>query len=226
MQGMAKKKPPPEPETPPPLRLEWRSPAELAENPMNWRRHPETQTAALADVISEVGWAGACLYNERTKRLIDGHARKSVALSQGCERVPVLVGSWSEEQERKILATLDPLGAMAERDNEALQALLGDLQTDSVAVGALLGALAVQGAEPREPMAPANEPAKEWQGMPSYEHEDKRAHRSLTVHFKDQAALDRFAELVGQKITDATRFLWFPGIEIERFADKRYAADA
>lgn len=24
----------------PPLRLEWRSPAELTENPANWRRHP------------------------------------------------------------------------------------------------------------------------------------------------------------------------------------------
>ena len=81
----------------PPLRLEWRSPAELNENPRNWRTHPDTQLAALADVIAEVGWAGACLFNERTGRLIDGHARKKIALKRGCELVPVLVGNWTEE---------------------------------------------------------------------------------------------------------------------------------
>jgi hypothetical protein len=48
----------------PPLRLEWRSPAELADNPRNWRTHLDAQLAALADVIAEVGWAGACLYND------------------------------------------------------------------------------------------------------------------------------------------------------------------
>ena len=109
-----------------PLRLEWRSPAELAENPRNWRRHPESQIAALQGIIAEVGWAGACLFNERTGRLIDGHARKKVALDQGADRVPVLVGDWSEEDEAKILATLDPLAAMAEGDT--LRTLLAALR--------------------------------------------------------------------------------------------------
>src|ERR1041384_136856 len=76
----------------PALRLEWRSPAELADNPRNWRRHPHTQLAALGDVLAEVGWAGACLFNEATGRLIDGHARRKVALDQGAAKVRVLVG--------------------------------------------------------------------------------------------------------------------------------------
>jgi hypothetical protein len=139
-----------------PLRLEWRSPAELAENPRNWRRHPAAQVAALSDVLAEVGWAGACLYNERTGRLIDGHARKAVALTQGAAAVPVLVGSWDEAQEAKILATLDPLGAMATTDAAALDALLRDVQTGSEAVAALLADLAQDaGVVPREgPAAP------------------------------------------------------------------------
>ncbi len=135
----------PKAETPaplPPLRLEWRSPAELAENPANWRRHPEAQINALSDVLSEVGWAGACLYNERTQRLIDGHARKKVALDQGAERIPVLVGSWDEETERKILATLDPLASMAEADVVKLDALLRGVQTSSQAVAAMLAKMA------------------------------------------------------------------------------------
>lgn len=140
---MPRRKAAPAPSPPvPPLRLEWRSPAELAANPRNWRTHPDTQLTALTDVIAEVGWAGACLYNERTGRLIDGHARQKVAAAQGADQVPVLVGSWSEEQEAKILATLDPLSAMATADAGKLETLLADVKTDSDAVRAMLKDLA------------------------------------------------------------------------------------
>ena len=144
-----------------PLRLEWRSPAELAENPRNWRTHPDGQVAALTDVIAEVGWAGACVLNERTGNLIDGHARKKVALAQGCERVPVLVGSWTEEQEALILASLDPIAGMAQADTARLDALLREVSTGSEALTAMLAGLAEQcgvipdAAEPKaEPDAP------------------------------------------------------------------------
>src|SRR5438445_1448904 len=118
----------------PPLRLEWWAPDCLSDDPLNWRRHGDKQLSALKDVLEEVGWAGALLYNERTQRLIDGHARKQV--SSG--KVPVLVGSWTEEQERKILATLDPLGALAETDAGKLDTLLREVSTGSAALGALL----------------------------------------------------------------------------------------
>jgi DNA modification methylase len=127
-------------ESQPPLRLEWWEPDSLSDNPLNWRKHPDKQLSALKDVISEVGWAGALLYNERTGRLIDGHARKKI--SRAKEKVPVLVGSWTEEQEKKILATLDPIGSLAEADHSALQALLQSVQTESDAVQALLKDLA------------------------------------------------------------------------------------
>src|SRR5215472_8097602 len=113
----------------PPLRLEWRTPAELAENPRNWRTHPAVQLTALADVMAEVGWAGACLFNERTGRLIDGHLRRQLAQDQGCERIPVLIGSWDEATEAKILATLDPIGELAEADSSKLEALLREVST-------------------------------------------------------------------------------------------------
>jgi ParB-like chromosome segregation protein Spo0J len=124
------------------LRLEWRSPAGLAENPANWRVHPAEQLSALVGVLAEVGWAGACLYNETTGRLIDGHARRKVALEQGAERVPVLVGRWTPEQEAKILATLDPLSALAKADTDKLDALLAEVKSDNSAVTALLASLA------------------------------------------------------------------------------------
>ena len=98
------------------LRPEYRTADELNENPANWREHPTSQLGALREVIDECGWAGVVLYNERTKRLIDGHARKKIARSK--EKIPVLVGDWTEEQERKILLTLDPIGGMATANKE------------------------------------------------------------------------------------------------------------
>jgi DNA modification methylase len=105
----------------PKLRLEWRKASELQDNPHNWRKHPASQTRGLKAVLDKVGWAGAVLYNETTGHLIDGHLRKAVS---GDQEVPVLVGKWSEEQEKVILATLDPIAAMAEADKGILKAIL------------------------------------------------------------------------------------------------------
>jgi hypothetical protein len=122
--------------------LVYMSPADITPNGKNWRTHPASQLNALSDVIGEVGWAGACLFNERTQRMIDGHARREIALRDGVKEIPVLVGSWSEEQEAKILATLDPLAAMAEADAAKLDALLRDVQTGSEALSQMIATLA------------------------------------------------------------------------------------
>jgi len=107
--------------------------ADLTEHPSNWRLHPPEQMSTLNAAIAEVGWAGALLYNERTGRLLDGHARRKIFAQRGAE-VPVLIGDWDEETEKKILATLDPLGDMAETDTAMLEKLIteGDLAADKV----------------------------------------------------------------------------------------------
>ena len=130
-----------ETQTDTPLRLEWMDPNDLTENPSQWRTHPESQLSALRAVLADVGWAGALLWNERTNRLVDGHGRKAVTVGQD-EKVPVLVGDWSEEDEKKILATLDPLAAMAESDAGQLDALLREVQTDNQDLADMLTALA------------------------------------------------------------------------------------
>ena len=127
----------------PPLRLEWLDPKDLAENPFNWKKHPAQNLGTIRDVLDEVGWAGALLFNETTNRLIDGHARKKVAKDS---KVPVLIGNWTPEQEAKILLTLDPLASLAETDGAKVKELLARVNTDSKAIGALLERIAGQDA--------------------------------------------------------------------------------
>ena len=121
------------------LRLEYRTASDLAQNPANWRTHPSSQRKALEAVIKEVGWAGAVLYNESTGHIIDGHLRREIAKR---DRIPVLIGSWTEEQERLILATFDPIAAMAQADKDKLLALLSSIETEDKAIHDLLEAVA------------------------------------------------------------------------------------
>jgi len=114
--------------------LEWLPAAELAEHPANWKHHPAEQLTGLSGLLDQVGWAGALLKNERTGRLLDGHARRTISADRG--PLPVLVGDWSEEQEKIILAYLDPTGWTSVADRKKLTALLeGDfpkIQSDEL----------------------------------------------------------------------------------------------
>ncbi len=48
-----------------------------------------------------------------------------------------------------------------------------------------------------------------WQGMPEFEQEHVH-HRKITVKFETEADFKKFAEVIGQKLTDKTRGIWYP----------------
>jgi hypothetical protein len=75
--------------------------------------------------------------------LINGHARKKLCTGQG--NAPVLIGSWNGAKERTILAILDPIGALAEANQEeALETLLDQVATKSAALQLQLAGFATQ----------------------------------------------------------------------------------
>ena len=103
------------------------SPDELTANPRNWRVHPKAQQDALAAVLDQVGWVQDVIVNKRTGLLVDGHARLDLARKRGETSVPVVYVDLDEDEERLIIASLDPLSAMATTDAAALRALLADI---------------------------------------------------------------------------------------------------
>lgn len=103
-------------------------PDQLLANPANWRIHPQRQQEALEGSLSQVGWVQQIIVNKVTGHVVDGHARVALALRQDEAEVPVLYVELSEEEERLILATLDPIAAMAGTDREQLGALLEELE--------------------------------------------------------------------------------------------------
>ena len=65
----------------------------------------------------------------------------------------------------------------------------------------------------------------EWQDMPEFEMEDLSSFRKIIVHFRNQEDIDKFAKLIGQKITKAPS-IWYPEWEKRRYADKRYVDES
>lgn len=97
---------------------------DLAPSPQNWRQHPEQQRSALTAVLAEVGYADALIVRELPDgqlEIVDGHLRSSIDADAV---VPVLVVDLDDREAATVLATLDPLAAMAVTDEAALRALL------------------------------------------------------------------------------------------------------
>jgi len=95
---------------------------DLVPSPANWRTHPQAQREALRGVLAEIGYADALLARELPDgrlELLDGHCRRDLDPEQ---IVPVLVLDLDEAEGRKLMLTLDPLAAMAEANNQALEA--------------------------------------------------------------------------------------------------------
>jgi hypothetical protein len=116
--------------------------SELVPHPKNWRRHSRAQAEVLKGLLAEIGYAGALLARELSDgRLmtIDGHLRAETTPDM---EVPVLILDVTEEEADKILLTLDPVAAMAEGDQAAVEALLETVRTDSLAVASLFERIA------------------------------------------------------------------------------------
>jgi ParB-like chromosome segregation protein Spo0J len=123
--------------------------SEIRPSPRNWRTHPQGQRDALRGILAEVGIADANLVRELpdgSYELIDGHLRTE---EYGPDNpVPVLVLDVTGEEADKLLATMDPLAAMAEADERKVNELLAGLEFESRVVDELAAQVAAQAAEP------------------------------------------------------------------------------
>ena len=111
--------------------------SELLPNPRNWRRHPAGQADALRGALAEIGYADALIAYETPDglMLIDGHLRAETTPDM---EVPVLVTDLDESEASKLLATLDPLSAMAEADTETLGLLRESVDINNQALNDML----------------------------------------------------------------------------------------
>lgn len=201
----------------------------------NANAHTQRGLGMLEKSIQEDGWIGAITV-AADGETFDGSARVEVGVPAGFEDAIVIRSDGSKpiiHVREDIPSASDPrakrLGVAANRI----------AQVDYAPDASVLAGIAEEGVDlsgmyfPHEWAALLDQAGTEildanalWKGMPEFEHEDKTAYKSIVLHFKDQAAVDTFAALVGQNITLNTRYLWYPEKEIETYMDKRYAPES
>lgn len=102
-------------------------PDQILANPLNWRSHPALQQDAMLEVLDTVGLVQSVVVNKRTGHLVDGHLRVQLAMRRDEQSLPVVYVDLSEDEEKLVLATMDPLASMASADKDKLSELLGGL---------------------------------------------------------------------------------------------------
>ncbi len=210
-------------------------PQDVTPHPMNWRRHPDHQKHALSALLDEVGWVDHVVINRRTGHVVDGHLRLELAKERGEAEVPALFVDLSEEEELAVLATLDPIAAMATSDADKIAELLELAeQTDVLDLithvfhptapedHATHIHMAVDGESDTSPPSP--DETWEEMGMPPFDNPTVfNPYHTIKVHFQDEAALAEFSRLVGQNVSNRTKYIWFPKQDRENL--KAYAVD-
>jgi len=116
--------------------------SELTSNPLNPRSHPDRQRRAFRGVIEEVGFIAPLIVNKRTGHLIDGHMRLEEAMAAGIATLPVTLVDLTLDEERRALATFDPIAELAQLDREKATELLDETTSTNSAVMQLLTKLA------------------------------------------------------------------------------------
>ena len=117
--------------------------ADIQDNPLNHRLHPDEQKAAFDGAESELGFFGypdTYIDPAGNVVLVDGALRKHHLLRKyGADvEIEVNVTDFSEAEAKKALATKDALAGMAETDPRILEDLLREVQTGDEALAKML----------------------------------------------------------------------------------------
>jgi hypothetical protein len=90
------------------------------------------------------------IVNRKTGRLVDGHLRVQLAVDAGEKQIPVCFVELEEAEEALVLASIDPLSAMAGIDLERFEELLTKADIDTVDLRDMIDSVLRQAGEQAE----------------------------------------------------------------------------
>ena len=181
--------------------------ADLKPNPKNPNMHPDAQIKLLSKIITEQGWRMPITVSKRSGLIVKGHGRFDAAVAAGILQAPVDLQDYeSKAVEHADMVADNRLAELAVTDHEKMAELLSELSDIE---------LAGFSAENFESLySDFNDADKEWDGMPDFEQKDLSSFKLIKVHFKNRDDYDNFSQLIGQKLTEKTKSIWYPEAEI------------
>jgi DNA modification methylase len=119
-------------------------PDQLLSNPFNWRLHSQHQNRVLDATLSEIGWVQSVIVNQTTGHIVDGHLRVSLAIKHDEPQVPVVYIEVTENEEKALLALIDPIAGLAAQDDDMLRMLIDQVEIENATIQGFLDDLAGQ----------------------------------------------------------------------------------
>ncbi len=200
---------------------------DLKPDPRNARKHNPRNIGMIVDSLHEVG-AGRSIVIDGDNQIICGNGTVDAAAEAGIEDIIVVDTDGSKlVVVRRSDLTDEQKTRMALFDNQTAATAEWDavVMAEMVAEGVKLDDLFYDNELNRilgKVDDGVNDPLDEWKGMPECDNEDVGAWRTLKVHFKSEEDLETFCQLVGQKVTDKTKYIWFPEDDLSQYADKAF----
>lgn len=182
----------------------------LVPHPQNYRRHGPGQLAHIEASLRANGVYRPVVVADDGATILAGHGVVEACRRVGVEEVSVARLPFGPDDPRalRVLAGDNEVSKGAEVDDRLLAEILRSLSVDE---DGLLGTGYDDEAFERLVHVSRTESetradiAAEWEGMPEYEHEDKRAFRSVVVHFQDADAVATFERLLGRELPERAR---------------------
>ena len=213
------------------LRLEYVSVSELVPYDKNPRKN-DAAAEKVAELIKEYGFKKPILVDIKNNKneIIAGHTRLKAALLLGLEKVPVIFADdLTPEQVKAFRIADNKSGEWAEWDISLLTEEISDLSETGFDID-LTGFSDIEvsnllpdyndNSSPDHSIygggVPVNDPMGEWNGMPEFNNPDAMGVKQIIVHFETWDDVREFAELVEQKITEKTKYIWFPKADKDR----------
>jgi len=195
--------------------------ADLHPDPKNAREHDERNKESVRKSLQTFGQIEPLVINGKGK-VIGGNCRLQVMLDEGMTEAECVIFVGTPQEETQLALALNRSAQLADWNYGQLQELLDSFDGDE-------DLMAVAGFTEDEYDRLFGDPqdiSKEWDdaGMPECDSE-KQEMLTIKVHFKDETDRDSFAELIGQKITDKTTYLWHPPQEKEDLQSLEYTEE-
>jgi hypothetical protein len=188
----------------------------------NARTHSDEQVAMIAGNIKRFGWTVPIIVDVRGE-IIAGHGRVLAAKQLGLTEVPGVTihdDEWSEADKSAYRIWDNQSALLSDWSPEMLRQEVTELKDFGYDLSLLgFGEQHLQWLTHGDLVDDAT---GEWVGMPGWENPDERPFRSIVVHFLTDQDVKAFAKLIGQNITDKTKFTWFPQLAEKTFVDKKY----
>ena len=191
-----------------------KNPEELKEYSKNPKEHPKEQINNLAISIQQFGFKVPILIT-KDNEIVAGHGRLMAAKQLKLKTIPCIVADDLSEAEIKAFRIADNKLAKTEWELDFLKEEMIDLKEMNFDI-------TTTGFNSKEidffmslDKDSKNDPYDEYKDMPEYISNDKTAYRTIYLHFMSEEDVRKFSKLINQKISEKTKYLYFPKQEHE-----------